>query len=553
MTDTQQTPSQLAGVEPPTARPLRPPRPSLPIRRRAVGLDIAGDTVRVAEVEKSAGGYRVIRCGCAQIVRKERADESDGDAARLEVSTGAAGADITAAADIAAAADVPACANVTVEADVEALADAIKSAMASARIRKRDVVANIPREPVACSIEVMPAMTPCEREAVIRRRGLQQCGCNIAWDYILLSGKNDAQHRILSAYAPAQAVEQCLDALEACGLRASSIAVSHLALLQAFRRHTPPSGEPAALVHFSGHTAAVVIIDGGTPVLVRQIRCDERRAASYVTEEISRTLIYFKQQNKGRQARKIFYCDAPAGVVELLAQDSHISAADVSGQVFARATGGSEYTTAAALAVSAIDGNEIDLLPDQMKEARSFRARSAALVFVAALTVLSYAISVAALATAGNIYAEARDRLDGQLQEFEPIRQMHSDIELKTQKLSQKQELHDRLASENLPWPYLLWRLGTLLPGGAGVTEMVFERGTGDASAGYVLKITGNLTGAGSSRTAMLQALRDNLQASGLFSAVHLEPVSEAAGGGPMRFMMRCELAGPEAWRKEFQ
>lgn len=523
---------------------MRVPRVFLPIRRRAVGLDIAGDTVRVAEVEKSTGGYRVIRCGCAQVVRKEQGQDNERGFANPSV------------ADSVSAAGAPVCSDGTTGADLVALADAVKSAIDSAGIRKRDVVANIPREQGACVIEMMPAMTPGEREAVIRRRAEGQCGENPAWDYVLLSDKNDTHHRILSAYAPAGAVGQCLNALQACGLRAASIAVSHLALLQAFRRNTPPSSEPAALVHFGWHSVAVVIIDGGMPVLVRQIRCDERLAASHVAEEISRTLIYFKQQNKGRQAKKIYYCGSDGGVLEMLARDPNITAADVSEHLFARsgaavqAQSAKDYATAAALAVSAIDGNEIDLLPERMKEARSFRVRSVALVFVAAFTVLSYAVSVAALATAGNIYAEARDRLDNQLQELEPVRRMYGGIELKTRRLDQKRELHDRLAGESLPWAYLLWRLGALLPADAGVTEMVFEQGTSD-EGGYVLKITGNLTGAGSSRTAVLQALRDNLQTSGLFSGVYLEPVSEAAGGGPMRFMMRCELADPETWRKE--
>ena len=481
--------------------------------RSLVGLDISGDVASVAQVRRQHGGeVKVLRSGSAPIKRQPGAGPEEARAA---------------------------------------LVAAIKAAVSAAGVPRRRVAVNIPGEPVECSVRTFPEMSVREMEAVIKREGRELFGESVCWDYIELPGKPDGQRVVLTAFAPGEAVADCVSVLKEAGLGVKAVCVSHLSLLSMLESSDGLEGS-AALVHFGTQAVSVVVLDAGTPALVRRIQLDGQSEASpeFVAEEINRTFLYFKQQCRGKRVVKVFQWGAPPPVLERLRRDTDAVVNDLEAT---REPEPGEAATAfgpvaAGLAASGARDDALNLLPDDLKERRTRRAQLAVMSMVALSVTSTYFACYAALSVAQRMYEQSLQAHQAQLQTLLPVRRLHSEIQATKARLRERQELHSSLVQESVPWSYLLWDLGRTLPREVTLTELTASKEKRETATLWSIRISGLLSGGGERRSASLKELLTNLQQCGMFSAVKLEPLFEREAERAMGFSVRCEMKPPRDW-----
>ena len=492
--------------------------------RRAVGLDISGGAAIVVEVKRRRKNLRILRSGSAPIACTGSADPH--------------------AATVAA----------------------IKQALANAGIRARKVVVNLPGEPTECNVKSLPVMPVDEIEAIIRREGINLYGPNTAWDYIFLPQQSSQEFRVLCAYAPGERVSECLHMLKACGIAASAVCVSHLSLLQIMNLPAD-AAESAALVHFGRQAVSVVVLAAGSPALIRRIQLDDKTDGSpdYMVPEINRTLLYFKQQCRGKRVTRVIQSGAPAAVCEALSREAGVSMEDFASWLVGISEGearrpagkadeqdsqgcAADISVAAGLAMVGTRVAEIDLLPDEVKERRTRGMKAATLLMGAAASIAIYAACYIALATAEAIYRSALERQRAQVKVFEPVLQSHSEILDVKRKLQQKQDLAAALMKENLSWPHLLWGIGKTIPPEASVNLIAAVRERTGRKPVWKLRLSGKLSVEGDQRARVLRQLVESLQKCGFFAGVQLDPFSEEASGKVMDFSIQCEVLPQGKW-----
>jgi len=480
--------------------------------RSAVGLDIADDVVSVVKVQRKGRDFRVVRAGNATI--QQPAPGAVPGARRA------------------------------------ALAAAINQAMKNARIRTSKVVVNLPGDPAECSVRTLPPMSAVELETVIRREGVKLFGEETAWDYVLLTDRAGEEQRVLTAYAPGEKVNECLNVLRDCGLTALAVTTSHSALLELTERLVAPN-ENAALVHFGGQAVSVVILTDGSPVLIRRIQLDQGPDGTpeFVVQEINRTFMYFKQKCRGKRVTRVIQWGASEVVLELLARRPETTIDDFGSLPFGLADGHAEFSpVAVGLAVMGTTDPDVNLLPEEMKERRERGLKAVTMTAAAASATVIYIACYMALFVAEGMYRQALGDAQLQTECFKPVREEHRRIETLKDKLDHRRELFGTLVRRSLPWPHLLWALGKVTPPDADLNEVTATRSAVDGSTCWVLKLSGELGLDSDRREVVLRQFLDRLRHSGLFSAVQLEPLHESTLGGKLRFTIRCEVLPPEEW-----
>ena len=473
------------------------------VPRTGIGLDISDDAVRVVQVRRLGREFRIVKSGCAPVVSDEAGD------ARA------------------------------------AIVSAITTAMQAADVTARKVIVDLPDDPVESVVRSLPKMPVDELEAVIRREGAALHGEGAVWDYTLLPGNAGEEQRVLAAFAPCEKAAECMQILRECGLTAASISAPHLALLQIIS----PSAAAApcvALLHFSRRATSVVILESGVPALMRRIKMDQSASAApgYAAEEINRTFLYFKQQSRGKRVAKVIQCGARPGDAELLAGELGLPVEDF-GQGMLQwdrdAPFDPELTVAAGLAVLGARGAEIDLVPEEIKERRTKGLQVFTLLMAAISAVSIYVACYVALGLALETYSQALDKQRDENRMLIPIRELHREIEQVKAKLKEKETLSAELGRESLPWPHVLWGISRVLPPEVSLRQIVIARADGDAGVKWKLRLNGTVSGR-DQRTRALKQLLGNMQASGIFRAVELDPLSDELVDRSMAFSLQCEV-----------
>jgi len=492
--------------------------------RHAVGLDISGDVVAAAEVRRHGRDFKVLRSGSAPLHPTQQ-DAPDADRKA-------------------------------------ALVDAIRRALRNARINTRKVVVNLPGDPTETIVRTFPAMPVNELEAVVRREGVELFGAAATWDCIVLQEKAGEEQRVVAAFAPGDRVAECLQVLKECGLAAASVCVPHLALLQIMNR-TAESDTSTALIHFRTHAASITILTGGSPALMRRIQLDAATVGSpeYLVHEINRTFVYFKQQSRGKRISKVIQCGAGDAVTRLLGQTLGVPVEDFGSELLGTrkaeaaatspardASSDAEIAVAAGLAVTGTVGAEIDLLPDDVKDRRKKGFQIATLLMGAVSVLTIYAACYMALDLAEEIYGQAVEKQRAESVSFAPIHELYQEIQRIKEKLNQKQELQAALLKESVPCPHLLWGISRVLPPEAVLTRVSAARERDGETLKWKVKISGSMSAAGEQRMRALRQLLANMQNSGIFQAVQLDPLSEEGAGKTLGFSIQCEVVPTEQW-----
>ena len=476
------------------------------VPRTGIGLDISDDAVRVVQVRRLGRELRIVRSGSAPLVPGETGDTR------------------------------------------AAIVSAIPKAMQSAGVTARKMIVSIPDDPVESVVRAFPKMPIDELEAVVRRDGAAMHGEGIVWDYTLLPGPPGDEQRVLAAFAPGDKVAECLQILRECGLSAASISAPHLALLQII---SPSAAEiPCmALLHFARRAVSVVILDSGVPALMRRIKMDQPAPApGHIVEEINRTFLYFKQQSRGKRVAKVIQCGAGAGDVEPLSSGLGVPVEDFGPGVLQwdqDAPFDAGLTVAAGLAAVGARGAEIDLVPEEIKERRTKGVQVFTLLMAAISAVSIYVACYMALGLALETYSQALDKQQDENRMLIPIRELHQDIQQVKAKLQEKETLSAELDRASLPWPHVLWRISRVLPAEVSLSQIVIARADGDSGAKWKLRLNGTVSSGRDERTSALKQLLDNMQTSGIFRSVELDPVSEELVDRTMAFSLRCEVMLP--------
>ena len=490
------------------------PRPrlrSIFTPRTAVGLDIADDTVSVVKVRRRGKDYKVLRAGSSAI-----------EPTQPGASPGARRA---------------------------AIVSAVRKALEAGRINTGKVVVNLPGDAAECNVDTYPPMPLHELEAVLKRQGTKLYGEDTTWDYLVLPGRPGGESNVISVYAPGEQAIECIGLLRECGLTASSISVSNLALL-ALAKRMVKDGESVALAHFTKRAVSVIVIADGEPSLIRRIQLDHEAGADpdYVVQEINRTFLYFKQKCRGRNVTRVIQSGASQQMIDLLVQTTNVFVDDFSSLPFTVAAGQPEFSpVAAGLAVMGAGARQIDLLPDNLKEKRERGVKVASILAACFSTIVIYLACYHSLDVAQRMYGDASDKLRLQASVFEPLRREYRGIKKIKEKLDLRSNLRNKLAQSSLPWPYVLWSIGKIIPADVRLVEMTLARDENDEEGKWKLKITGGLSVRAERRALVLTALLEGLRQSGLFEAVQLDPLKENDADA-MGFSIRCSIVPPEDW-----
>ncbi|HUW33317.1 MAG TPA: hypothetical protein VM223_17040 [Planctomycetota bacterium] len=478
------------------------------VPRTGVGLDLSGDVVRVVQVRRLGREYKIVRSGSSPV---EPDDTGDTRAA---------------------------------------LVAAIRKAMQSAGVTARKVIVSLPDDPAESVVRTFPKMPVEELEAVLRRDGAALHGEGMVWDYMTLPGQAGDDQRVLAAFAPGDKVSECLQILRECGLSAASISVPHIALLQIVS--TPAvAGSCVALLHFSRQAVSVVILDCGVPALTRRIKNDQPASASqgYIVEEINRTFLYFKQQSRGKRVAKVILCGAGADEVEPLSRGFGVPVDDFGNGMLPwgqDAPFDAGMTVAAGLAVVGARGAEIDLVPEDIKERRTKGVQVFTLLMTAVSAVSIYIACYVALGLALETYSQALDKQQVENRMLVPIRELHREVQQVKAKLQEKEALYAELTRTSLSWPHVLWAISRVLPAEVSLSQIVVSRAGDDSGTKWMLRLSGTVSSGRDQRTRALKQLLGNMQASGIFRAVELDPVSEELVNRTMAFSLKCEVVLPD-------
>ncbi len=103
------------------------------------------------------------------------------------------------------------------------------------------------------------------------------------------------------------------------------------------------------------------------------------------------------------------------------------------------------------------------------------------------------------------------------------------------------------LAQTSLPWPYVLWGIGKIIPPNVHLAEVTLVRQERDEEGTWALMIAGNLSLQGERRALVLRELLDRLRKSGLFEGARLDPLEET-DAGTMGFSVRCNVVPQKDW-----
>jgi len=495
-----------------------PPKQSFAARsvfipRTAVGLDIAHDPVSVVKIRRYGSEFKVLRAASASVEQPKPGAPPGAHRA--------------------------------------ALGTAIRQAMQSAGIKTSKVTVNLPEDSAECNVHTLPPMPPAELEAVLRRQGVELCGAGAVWDYMVLPRKGDSEHRVMAAYISGEKAADCVALLKECGLTASSVCVSHLALLPLARRLVQ-NDETAALVHFGRQAVSVIILANGSPSLVRRIeitRAADSTTDDYVVQEVNRTFLYYKQKCRGERVARVIQSGASESMIRMLAEATGASVDDFGSLPFSLGGASLEFSpVAAGLAVMGTTGSEINLLPEEIKQRPVKGMRAASMLVAAAVAVVIFAACYLSLCMAERMYGRALANLRSHAASFAAIRREHGEIEALKEKLDHKQRVCAKLLEERLPWPYLLWGMGRIVPPGVHLKGLSVARKPDKGSMQWQLTITGELGVQGDRRTVLLRELLDRLHRSGLFARARLEPLRETSVGEAMNFSITCEVLAPVRW-----
>lgn len=502
--------SAQAGNPPPSAR-SEPGLRSIFIPRTAVGLDIADDTVSVVKIQRRGKDYKVLRAASAAI-----------EPAKPGASPGARR---------------------------PAIVSAVKKALETSGINAGKVVVNLPSDAAECNVDTYPPMPLHELEAVLKRQGTKLYGEDTTWDYLMLPGEPGGENNVISVYAPGEQAVERIGLLRECGLIASSISVSNLALLSLAQRMVQ-DGESVALVHFTKRAVSVTVVADGEPSLIRRIQLDHEAGANpeYIVQEINRTFLYFKQKCRGRNVTRVIQSGASEQMIDLLVQTTNVFADDFSSLPLSAAADQTDFSpVAAGLAMMGTSSTQINLLPHDLKEKRERGMKVASILAACVSTIVIYLACYYSLHVAQQTYGEASDKLRLQALIFEPLRQEYKGIKKIKKRLDLRRDLHKKLAQSSLPWPRMLWSIGKIIPSDVRLVDMTFAPDEKDEEGKWKLRIVGDLSGRAERRTLVLRALLDRLSQSGLFEAVQLDPLQESDADA-MGFSIRCRIVPPEDW-----
>ncbi|NQT21242.1 MAG: hypothetical protein HQ592_16155 [Planctomycetes bacterium] len=484
---------------------------SMFVPHTAVGLNIADDAVSVVKVHRRGNDFKVL-CAAGAAIKPTKAGASPG-------------------------------------ARRAALVAAVREALDAAGIRTRKVVVNLPGDVAECNVDTYPPMPMHELEAVLKRQGIKLYGESTTWDYVTLPGNTGGERNVISVYAPGEQTIECIKLLKDCSLTASTISVSDLALLSLAQRMVK-EGESAALVHFTRRAVSVTVIANGEPSLIRRIQLDREAGGNpeYVVQEINRTFLYFKQKCRGRSVARVIQSGASERMIDLLVQTTNVSVDDFSSLPFSVGAVRPDFSpVAAGLAVMGTSSTQINLLPDDLKEKRERGMKAASILAACISTVVIYLACYYSLHVAQRMYRDASNKLRMQAAFFEPLRREHEGIKTLREKVDLRRNLHTELAQMSLPWPYVLWGIGKIIPPNVNLAEMTLFRDENDDEGNWKLRIAGDLTVRAERRALVLRQLLDRLGQSGLFEAIQLDPLQETDTGA-MGFSIRCNVVPTKDW-----
>ncbi len=166
--------------------------------------------------------------------------------------------------------------------DPTLVADAVRSLLASAQIKTRDVVVAIGGRDVIIKKIMMDRMKEHEAREVIRWEADQHVPFdpeNVELDFQILDPEGDGlQMQVILVAAKRELVESKLALLSEIGLDASVIDVEAFALHNAFERNYPEAMRGVVALANIGHeTTTVNLLEDGVPVLTRDLPVGVRR------------------------------------------------------------------------------------------------------------------------------------------------------------------------------------------------------------------------------------------------------------------------------------
>ena len=170
------------------------------------------------------------------------------------------------------------------------VADTVRSIVANAGLKRRDVVAAVGGHDVIVKKIPMDRMSQNDAREVIRWEAEQHVPFdmeNVQLDFQILDPQKDApQMAVLLVAAKRELIENRISLLTDAGLTPVTIDVEAFALHNAFERNYPDVREGmVALVNIGHETTNVNLVSDGAPVLVRDIPFGTRRLRESLQRE----------------------------------------------------------------------------------------------------------------------------------------------------------------------------------------------------------------------------------------------------------------------------
>ncbi|HSJ12827.1 MAG TPA: type IV pilus assembly protein PilM [Longimicrobiales bacterium] len=185
------------------------------------------------------------------------------------------------------------------------VAETVRALVASAGLKRKEVVAAVGGHDVIVKKIPMDRMSQADAREVIRWEAEQHVPFdmeNVQLDFQILDPDGDSpQMAVLLIAAKRELIENRMNLLSDAGLSPIMIDVEAFALHNAFRRNYPDVRDGmAVLVNLGNETTNVNLIQGGAPVLIRDIPFGTRRLRETLQRERGLTMDQAEAVLQGR-------------------------------------------------------------------------------------------------------------------------------------------------------------------------------------------------------------------------------------------------------------